>query len=144
MSFFQVVITQALEPLEAKAQVFLLGVKLAAALDLRNTTLLTDNQVVASAVQVGSPRKHPGHWLLCPIIAEIHDIKKTKGFSVIKIDRQKNKIADALANRARRASISNSGLFSCQVLAHSPTCKIMNVIKNFNWGDMTSISVTCV
>jgi hypothetical protein len=44
--------------LEAEACALLFGAKLAAALDLRNAVLLTDNQVVASAVLAGSPRSH--------------------------------------------------------------------------------------
>jgi ribonuclease HI len=139
------VIPQVLEPLEAEAHALLFGAKLAAALDLRNAALLTDNQVVASAVLAGSPRTHPGHWSLRPIIAEVQDIKQAKSYTVIKIDRQKkNKIADALAKRARRASIPTSHLFSCQGLAHSPTCNIKNVIDSFNWGNMIPISVTCL
>ncbi|CAD6245435.1 unnamed protein product [Miscanthus lutarioriparius] len=96
---------QVLEPLEAEAHALLFGAKLAAALDLRNAALLTGNQVVASAVLAGSPRTHHGHWSLRPIIAETQDIKQAKSYSVIKIDRQKNKIADVLAKRARRASL---------------------------------------
>ena len=64
--FFQVVIAQVLEPLEAEARALLFGAKLAAALDLRNAALLTGNQVVASAVLAGSPRTHHGHWSLRP------------------------------------------------------------------------------
>jgi ribonuclease HI len=88
-SFLQVVIPQVLEPMEAEAHALLFGAKLAAALDLRNAALLTDNQVVASAVLAGSPRTHPGHWSLRPIIAEVQDIKQAKSYTVIKIDRQK-------------------------------------------------------
>jgi len=62
--------------------------------------LLTDNQVVASAVLAASPRSHPGHWSLRPIIAKVQDIKQAKSYSVIKIGRETNKIADALAKRA--------------------------------------------
>ena len=106
---------------------------LAVALDLWNAALLTDNQVVASAVLAGSPRSHPGHWLLHPIIAEVQDIKQAKSYSVIKIGRQTNKIADALA---KRATIPTSCFFSCQALAHSPTCNIKHVLENFDWGNM--------
>jgi ribonuclease HI len=128
----------------AEARALLFGAKLAAALDLRNAVLLTDNQVVASAVLAGSPRSHPGHWSLRPIIAEVQDIKQAKSYSVIKIGRQKNKIADALAKRARRATIPTSCFFSCQALAHSPTCNIKHVLKTFDWGNMIPISVTCL
>ena len=114
---------------------------LAVALDLWNAALLTDNQVVASAVLAASPRSHPGHWLLHPIIAEVQDIKQAKSYSVIKIGRQTNKIADALA---KRATIPTSCFFSCQALAHSPTCNIKRVLETFVWGNMIPISVTCL
>jgi hypothetical protein len=64
--------------LEAEAHALLFGAKLATALDLQNVVFLTDNQVVASAVLAGSPRSHPRHWSLCPIIAEVQDIKQAK------------------------------------------------------------------
>ena len=60
-SFFQVAIKQVLEPLEVEAHALLFCAKLAAALDLQDTALLTDNQVVASAVLARSPLSHPGH-----------------------------------------------------------------------------------
>ena len=94
--------------MEVEAHALLFCAKLAAALDLQDTALLTDNQVVASAVLAGSPLSHPGHWSLRPIIAEVQDIKQAKSYSVIKIGRQVNKIADALAKRTRRARIPTS------------------------------------
>ena len=60
---------------------------LAVALDLWNAALLTDNQVVASAVLAGSPRSRLRHWSLRPIIAKVQDIKQAKNYSVIKIGR---------------------------------------------------------
>jgi len=93
--------------LEVEAHALLFCAKLAAALDLQDTALLTDNQVVASAVLAGSPRSHPGHWSLRPIIAEVQDIKQAKCYSVIKIDRQRNKIADALAKKGKTGKYSD-------------------------------------
>jgi hypothetical protein len=71
---------------------------------------------------------------LRPIIAEVQDIKQANGYLVIKIGRQTNKITDALAKRARRATTPTSCFFSCQALAHSPTCNIKHVLETFDSG----------
>jgi hypothetical protein len=54
--FFQVVIPQVLEPLEAKTLTLLLGTKLAMALNLHDATLCTE--VLAMAARAGSHRTH--------------------------------------------------------------------------------------
>ena len=116
--------------MEAEAHALLFGAKLATALNLQDATLFTDKQVLAFAVLAGSPRTHPGHWSIHLIIAEIQNIIQVKGYTMYKIRRETNKIADSLAKKARRASILNSGLFSCQALAHHATCNIKLVLQN--------------
>jgi hypothetical protein len=103
-----------------------------------------DKQVPASAILAGSPRAHPGHWSIHPIIAEIQDIIQGKNYIVHKIHIEANKIADSLPKKARRASILNSSLFCCQALAHHPTCKVKLVLQNNDWGNMIPIFVTCL
>ena len=136
--FFQVATSQVLEPLEAEAHALLLGARLAAALNLQVATLLTDNQVVASAAQARSCR------LLRPVLAEFEDITGTKQFSVIKIRREANMIVDNLAKRARHATIPDTCLFSCQALAHVPSCNVKEVLDHFEWGIFSSIYVLCL
>ena len=82
--------------MEAEAHALLFGAKLATALNLQDATLFTDKQVLAFAVLAGSPRTHPGHWSIRPIIAEIHDIIQVKNYTIRKIHREANKIADRL------------------------------------------------
>lgn len=143
-SFLQVATSQVLEPLEAEAHALLLGGKMAAALNLQDATLLTDNQVVASAAQARSSRLQPGHWSLRPVLAEFEDITRTKQFSVIKIRREANRVADTLAKRARHATIPDTCLFSCQALARSPSCNVKEVLDHFEWGIFSPISVLCL
>jgi hypothetical protein len=112
-SFIQVAIHQHMDPLLAEAQALLLGTKIADALNLLVANILTDCQVLASAVEAGSYRHRPGHWSIRPAIAEIEVITRCRQFSVINISRDKNKTADRLAKLARQASIPNSCLFSC-------------------------------
>lgn len=50
-----------LEPFEAETLVLLLGAKLATTLNLQDTTLYTDIQVLAMVVHASSPRTHPDH-----------------------------------------------------------------------------------
>ena len=87
--------------MEAEAHALLFGAKPAIALNLQDTTLFTDNQVLASTVLAGSPRTHFGHWSIRPIIAEIHDIIQAKSYTIQKIHREANKIADSHAKKAR-------------------------------------------
>jgi len=77
------------------------GAKLATALNLQDATLFTDNQVLASTVLAGLPHTHFGHWSIRPIIAEIQDIIKAKSYTIQKIHREANKIADSLTKKAR-------------------------------------------
>ena len=142
--YFQVATSQVLEPLEAEAHALLLGARLAAALNLQVATLLTDNQVVASAAQARSCRLQPGHWSLRPVLAEFEDITGTKQFSVIKIRREANRVADNLAKRARHATIPDTCLFSCQALAHVPSCNVKEILDRFEWGIFSPISVLCL
>jgi hypothetical protein len=86
--FFQVATPQVLKPSEVEAQALLFGAKLGAALNLRDATLFTDNQVLASVVLAGSPRTHPGHWSIRLIIAKIQDIIQAKSYTVHKIHRE--------------------------------------------------------
>ena len=88
-----------MESLEAEAHALLLGARLAAALNLQVATLLTDNQVVASAAQARSCRLQPGHWSLRPVLAEFEDITGTKQFSVIKIRREANRLPTILLSK---------------------------------------------
>jgi len=143
-SFFQVAIRRTLEPLEAEARALLLGAKLAVALNLQVATLLTDNQVLASVIQARSPRTQPGHWSLRPVIAEFQELASTRRFSVIKIGRQENMTADTLAKKARRTTVPNSCLFSCQALGHSSPCNVSQMLEHFDWGDLYPISVLCL
>ena len=136
--------SQVLEPLEAEAHALLLGARLAAALNLQVATLLTDNQVVASAAQARSCRLQPGHWSLRPVLAEFEDITGTKQFSVIKIRREANRVADNLAKRARHATIPDTCLFSCQALAHVPSCNVKEILDRFEWGIFSPISILCL
>ena len=143
-SFFQVAIRRTLEPLEAEARALLLGAKLAVALNLQVATLLTDNQVLASVIQARSPRTQPGHWSLRPVIAEFQELASTRRFSVIKIGRQENMTADTLAKKARRTTVPNSCLFSCQALGHSSPYNVGQMLEHFDWGDLYPISVLCL
>jgi len=75
--------------LEAEAHTLLFRAKLATALDFRNAALLTDNQAVASVMLAGSPRTHPGHWSLRPIIAKVQNVKQAKSLSRL-VDKKKD------------------------------------------------------
>lgn len=143
-SFFQVVRSEALEPLEAEAHALLLGARLGVALNLQVATLLTDNQVVASAAQARSSRLQPGHWLLRPILAEFEDAAGTMHFSVIKIKREANIVADSLAKQARHATFPDTCFLSCQALAHFPSCHVKEVVETFDWGFFRPICVLCL
>jgi len=123
--YFQVATSQVLEPLEAEAHALLLGARLAAALNLQVATLLTDNQVVASAAQARSCR------LLRPVLAEFEDITGTKQFSVIKIRREANRVADNFTKRTRHATMPDTCLFSCQALVYVPSCNVKEVLDHF-------------
>lgn len=127
-----------MELLEAEAHALLLGARLAVALNLQDATLHTDNQVVASTSQARSSRVQPGHWSLRPVLAEFEAITGTKQFSVNKIRREANKIAGTLAKRARHATIQDTCLFSCQALAHLPSCNVKDVLDHFEWGISSS------
>ncbi|WVZ50393.1 hypothetical protein U9M48_001648 [Paspalum notatum var. saurae] len=61
-------IARTLNPLEAEADALLLGAKIAAALNLHRFNLLTDIEIVATAARKGSPRSHPGHWTMRPML----------------------------------------------------------------------------
>jgi len=137
-SFFQVATPPVLELLEAEAHALLLGARLAVALNLQDATLHTDNQVVASTSQARSSRVQPGHWSLWPVLAEFEAITGTKLFSVNKNRREANKIAGTLAKRARHATIQDTCLFSCQALAHLPSCNVKDVLDHFEWGISSS------
>ena len=102
-----------LELLEAEAHALLLSDRLVAALNLQVATLLTHNQVVVSAAQARSCHLQPEHWSLRPVLAEFEDITETKQFSVIKIRKEANRIAGALAKRARHATILDTCVFPC-------------------------------
>lgn len=124
--------------MEAEAHALLLGARLAVALNLQDATLHTDNQVVASTSQARSSRVQPGHWSLWPVLAEFEAITGTKLFSVNKNRREANKIAGTLAKRARHATIQDTCLFSCQALAHLPSCNVKDVLDHFEWGISSS------
>ena len=85
--FFQVAIQKPLKSLEAEAQVLLLGAKLAVALNIQEATLFTDNQILADAIRVGSPRTHPWYWSLRPLIYELLSITQSRRLQVRKIRR---------------------------------------------------------
>jgi hypothetical protein len=127
--------------LTTPTQALLLGTKIADALNLRVANILTDCQVLASAVEAGSYRHRPGHWSIRPAIAEIEAITRCRQFSVINISRDKNKTADRLAKLARQASIPNSCLYSCESLVHHPQCNVRLALQNFNWRIFRPISV---
>ena len=127
-----------MELLEAEAHALLLGARLAVALNLQDATLHTDNHVVASTSQARSSPVQPGHWSLRPVLAEFEAITGTKQFSVNKIRREANKIAGTLAKRARHATIQDTCLFSCQALAHLPSCNVKDVLDHFEWGISSS------
>jgi len=143
-TFFQVAIPRILEPLEAEGWALLLGARLAAALNLQVVNFLTDNEILADAAKRRSSRQYPGHWSLRPIIAEFAEITEGMQHSIIKINRDTNKMADRLAKQARQATISSSCLFSCEANVHSTQCTVQTALQNFDWGMFCPISVLCL
>ena len=143
-SFLQVAVPKIIDPLEAEAQALLLGAKLALALNLQVANLLTDNQIVATAAQEGSLLHNPGHWSLRPILADLAEATRGMHYSIIKIGREANKVADKLAKQARQAPIPSSCLYSCEALGHSQNCIVQMALQNFQWGMFCPISVLCL
>ena len=120
--------------MEAEGWALLLGARLAAALHLQVVNFLTDNEILADAAKRRSSRQYPGHWSLRPIIAEFAEITEGMQHSIIKINRDTNKMADRLAKQARQATISSSCLFSCEANVHSTQCTVQTALQNFDWG----------
>jgi len=94
-------------------------------------SLLTDNQIVATAAQEGSLLHNPGHWSLRPILADLAEATRGMHYSIIKIGREANKVADKLAKQARQAPIPSSCLYSCEALGHSQNCIVQMALQNF-------------
>ena len=54
-----------------------------------------------------------------------------------------NRVADNLAKRARHATIPDTYLFSCEALAHVPSCNVKEVLDHFEW-DIFSPILLCL
>jgi hypothetical protein len=115
----------------------MLCAKLASAFNLQVTNILTDNQVLADAATSSSMLRSLGRWSLRPILAAPIDATRGRNYSVLKIRREMNKVADKVVKQARHASIT-------QALAHSQYCNVQVVLQNFEWGLLYPIYVPCL
>jgi len=138
--FFQVAIPRFLELLEAEGWALLVGARLAAALNLQVVNFLTDNEILAGAAKRSSRHYH-GHWSLRPILAEFIQVTNGMQHSIIKVNRDTNKVVDRLAKQARQATIPSSCLFSCEANVHSNQCNVQSALQNIDWGMFCPISV---
>jgi hypothetical protein len=108
----------------------LLAAKLAAAINFQRPVFITDNEVLATAVNMRDLIHSPGHWSLWPILADFIASTTNMTHSIFKIGRDANSVADTLAKK-RRIAVPSSFLFSCESWTHSRNCTIQRTLENF-------------
>jgi hypothetical protein len=136
-------VSSASSALQAEAQALELAAQIGKTLNAQEPNFLTDNLILAQALQRKDPTNHPGHWIIRPNLHQF--IHHTQGIQarIYKIKRDVNNIAHKLAQEA--VKIQNLGACTYTCTKHlSYQCPVIAAISKLNVQPCTLISVTCL